>query len=323
MDFNQLLTRMQELDSPAIEGVTQECGMDMPPPPAPNTPPPSMSVNVNAQGMDNIESMLGLIAKLNGAGKADMPSMSPMPAIMPLDKMLPPKPDMDGDNDFKIGGELDSMDLPKDHDKDHAIVKTLDKDNDGDHDVDDHAKEVADTTMKATPGSDEDQDVNRYPDGSVVGPTGDPDGGSASDDTDNKEGAEVTVGLPEPESNDSEVGMAASAPKDDDEAEKMKVGIAGSVDDEDNLKDDIAQLLQLAGQKLEAYMNEPGEVRKNSDFMNNKLAGGMNRPKDTHPKVADADNPMQKVKESEEGTDLRSQIRAELAAKLAEVMGAK
>jgi hypothetical protein len=49
--------------------------------------------------------------------------------------------------------------------------------------------------------------------------------------------------------------------------------------------------------------------------MTNKLAGGMNRPKGTYPKVAGADNPMQKAQES---TDLVSQIRAELQARLAE-----
>ena len=54
--------------------------------------------------------------------------------------------------------------------------------------------------------------------------------------------------------------------------------------------------------------------------MVNKLAGGMNRPKGTHPKVAGADNPMQRVRE---GEDLRAHIKAELAQRLAEVKGAK
>ena len=244
MDFHQLLNRMQELDSPASEGATEGCGMDMPPAPMapkPDTPPPSMSVNVNAQGMDNIESMLALIAKLNPEKGANMPSMAPMPpigmppmphsepdsdeggmpkimSIKPINKLLP---DFDGDNDDMPGGEKDMdskgpMDLPPDHDKDHDIVKTLDKDGDKDHDMDDHDMEKKD--------------------------------------------------------------------------------------------------------KDEAYSNEPDEMRKGADYMNNKLAGGMNRPKDTHPKVSDGDNPMKKVKE---GDDLRAQIHAELAAKLAEFMGAK
>ena len=46
----------------------------------------------------------------------------------------------------------------------------------------------------------------------------------------------------------------------------------------------------------------------------------MNRPKGTHPKVAGADNPMQRVKEGEE---LRASIKAELLKALAETKGAK
>jgi hypothetical protein len=60
---------------------------------------------------------------------------------------------------------------------------------------------------------------------------------------------------------------------------------------------------------------EPDEQYKDVDYMTNKLAGGMNGPKKTYPKVAGGDNPMQKTEES---TDLISQIRAELQARLAE-----
>jgi hypothetical protein len=68
--------------------------------------------------------------------------------------------------------------------------------------------------------------------------------------------------------------------------------------------------------KEEAFMNEPDEEEKSVDYMNNKLAGGMNRPKDTFPKVSDGDNPMKKNKF--ESGDLRAQIRAELQQRLAE-----
>lgn len=243
MDFHQLLAKMQELDAPAqntqvIEQPADECGM--PPPGMPpmsdmgksDTPPPSMSVNINAQGLDNIEDMMKLFQKVNpDMGPLDKPDMSPMPmmSIEPITKSsLPPLkmlPDMDADNDEMPGGELDS-DYDKDgkldpHEKDHAdekpLLKTLDKDNDGDHDMDDHDME--------------------------------------------KKG------------------------------------------------------------KDEAYMNEPDEEKKSVDYMNNKLAGGMNRPKDTFPKVADGDNPMKKNKF--ESGDLRSQIRAELLQRLAEAKGAK
>jgi hypothetical protein len=57
---------------------------------------------------------------------------------------------------------------------------------------------------------------------------------------------------------------------------------------------------------------------KDTDYMNNKLAGGMNRPKDTFPKVAGADNPMQRSR-----IDTRESIRAELLQRLAEAKGAK
>jgi hypothetical protein len=61
-------------------------------------------------------------------------SMGP-PEMKPINKLLP---DFDADNDDMPGGEID---LPPDHDKDHAMIKTLDKDDDGDHDMDDHKKE--------------------------------------------------------------------------------------------------------------------------------------------------------------------------------------
>lgn len=77
--------------------------------------------------------------------------------------------------------------------------------------------------------------------------------------------------------------------------------------------------------KEEAYANEPDEEIEDIDYLVNKLAGGMNRPKGTHTKVSSADNPLQKVSAGEsvetEKTDLRSQIRAELAQKLSEMKG--
>jgi hypothetical protein len=259
MDFNKLMSRMRELDQPALEA----CGDPMGMPPAPSTPPPtppSMSVNLNAQGMDNIESLLKLMTKVNPDminQPSPMPMPTPMPAITSIKPELPPlkmlpdfdkeeppeipfggpsdidAPDMDMDNDNKPGGEMDS-DYNDDgkldrHEKDHAsekpLLKTLDQDKDGDHDMDDHDME-----------------------------------------------------------------------KDSDDGEE---------DDE---------------KKKEAWANEPDERVRSVDYMNNQLAGGMNKPKDTFPKVADGDNPMQRVKE---GGDLRAQIRAELLQRLAEAKGAK
>jgi hypothetical protein len=161
MNFNDLMQKMRELDQPVVQA--EACGDPMPPMPPmsspmntkPDTPPPSLSINLNAQGMDNIESIMKLMTKVN----PDMINQPPsMPMSMPISiskpspmsmgplgnldagplKMLP---DMDSDNDDMPGGK---MDLPPDHDKDHAMVKALDKDDDGDHDMDDHDIEKKD-----------------------------------------------------------------------------------------------------------------------------------------------------------------------------------
>ncbi len=223
MDFHQLLARMQELDRPATESQTvqaDECGM--PPPassmsPAPTEPPiphPSLSVNLNAQGMDNIEQIMRLITKVNPDAvpqQPPMPTMAPPPSIMSIKPELPPLkmlPDFDADNDDMPGGEKDM-----DHDMDHDM--------------------------------DEPKDI------------------------------------------------------------MVKMGDDGKDDEED---------------KKEAWENEPDECEADIDYMNNKLAGGMNRPKDTFPKVAGGDNPMQRVREA---SDLKDQIKAELRRRLAEAKGAR
>ena len=148
MNFQELLAKMQELDRPA----TEACGdspmpmsmpMGMPPmPEKPDTPPPTMSINLNAQGLDNIEELMKLVKSVNP--DMDKPS-SPISAISiePMDKPmggLPPLkmlPDMD--SDYDDSGDLDA------HEKDHAgekpLIKTLDQDDDGDHDMDDHDAE--------------------------------------------------------------------------------------------------------------------------------------------------------------------------------------
>lgn len=144
MNFQDLLAKMNELSQPApastavVEQPVAECppamgpgepmgGMDKP-----DTPPPSMSVNLNAQGLDNIEELLSLIKAVNP--DADKPAMpmggAPTIEIEPIDKPggdmpklgglgnldsgpLKMLPDLDADNDDKVGGE-------KDIDKDEA-----------------------------------------------------------------------------------------------------------------------------------------------------------------------------------------------------------
>ena len=236
MDFNQLLAKMRDLDQPT----TEACGdapmpMSMPPSMNDQAPPahPSISVNLNAQGMDNIESLIKLMTKVNPdminqpAKMMPMPSMTAMPSLTPpgpsisaigdlgnLDagplKMLP---DLDMDEP-KGPSDRDSMNDPRDMDSDDmdSDDNSGDNDNDGDHDMDDHDIE-----------------------------------------------------------------------KDDD--------------------------------KKNEYANEPDEQYKDIDYMVNKLAGGMNGPKGTYPKVAGGDNPMQRV----EAVDLRTSIRNELRSRLAEV----
>lgn len=159
MDFHSLLAKLNDIDAQAIDQPTQEnCGAPastMPPPPVPPTtvpppPPPSLSVNLNAQGMDNIEQMMQLFQKVN---PDMMPKVDPMPIVSPpsiisIKPSLPPLqplPDFDADNDDKIGGERDfvmKMDPDKgDHnslDGDEIDLKGLDLDGDGDHDMDDH-----------------------------------------------------------------------------------------------------------------------------------------------------------------------------------------
>jgi hypothetical protein len=112
MDFHQLLAKMQQLDQPVGEQTTNEmgCGGTPPMPSTPPEVPPSMSINMNAQGMENIADILKLIAKVNpdAAPKdAGLPSMSAPPSIMsikpsePPMKMLPDLSDEPGDDDGK------------------------------------------------------------------------------------------------------------------------------------------------------------------------------------------------------------------------------
>ena len=174
MNFHELLSKMQELDTAKTEAApldqsADECGMnEMPPMMAPDMPPAepkdkaSMSININAQG-DAIDDILRLMTKvnpdmINQPEKPEMPTLSIMspgmdgpmdgpegpdmpPMPKPINKLIP---DFEDDNDDMPGGEKDSMDLPKDHDKDHVMIKSLDKDGDSDHDMDDHDMEKDD-----------------------------------------------------------------------------------------------------------------------------------------------------------------------------------
>lgn len=61
---------------------------------------------------------------------------------------------------------------------------------------------------------------------------------------------------------------------------------------------------------------KPNEKYKSIDYMTNRLAGGMNGPKKTFPKVAGGDNPMQRMEESDEA--FKESIRNDLRRRLEE-----
>lgn len=265
MDFNKLMQTMRELDQPVGEAKVQECGMDSPmmggmPPVAPQMgsmtqPPPahpSMSLNLNAQGLDNIESLMKLMTRVNPDMINQKAPLNAMPHAAEIDSdddgmgmLTPPGPSISGIGDL---GDLDKGPL--------KMLPDLDSDNDD------------------MPGGEMDIDIDM----------GD-EGPGDTDDEGPNDGAEGP---------DHEAGETPEFEKGEEEEEGEE-------------------------EKEEAYANEPDEEYKSVDYMNNQLAGGMNRPKKTFPKVAGGDNPMQR----NESGDLRAQIRAELLQRLSEAKGAK
>ena len=181
MNFNELMQRMRELDAPvAPSAAVEACGdpMGMPPPSIPSKPdepPPSMSLNLNAQGMDNIAELMKLMTKvnpdmINQPAPMSMPPMSAEPSIMSIKppmpgigdlgnldsgplKMLPDldkdEPHSEPDADNRGGpSDMDADNMPPmgDLDRDDkgidSIQKSMgDRDGDGDHDMDDHDME--------------------------------------------------------------------------------------------------------------------------------------------------------------------------------------
>lgn len=169
---------MRELDQPATTHVqaesapVEECGEPMmggmPPmaPPAAPHNPPSLSVNLTAQGMDDIESIMKLMTKVNpdminqpmGAPVAEPMLTPPGPSISSIGDLgnldagpLKMLPDFDAGNDDAPGGEADiEIDLPGADEapggdpigaSDGMSKAQGDLDNDGDHDMHDHEME--------------------------------------------------------------------------------------------------------------------------------------------------------------------------------------
>lgn len=94
MDFNQLMSKMRAFDTVTESApIEAECApMDTPTTmlQQPQTPPPSMNVNLNAQGMDNIESMMKLFQKVNPDMMPKTPE--PMPTLSISPGMNKPEP---------------------------------------------------------------------------------------------------------------------------------------------------------------------------------------------------------------------------------------
>ena len=149
---------MQQLDQPVAENIPEAgCGMDSPmPTPAVQSPPvtpPSMSVNLNAQGMDNIEDLLKLITKVNP--DMEKPAMPPLPSmgmdtgIASIKPSLPPLkmlPDLDNEPEGDHPEpDADNFGGPSDNDADNkidVIQKSMgDMDGDGDKDEKDDEKD--------------------------------------------------------------------------------------------------------------------------------------------------------------------------------------
>ena len=161
MDFQQLLAKMVELDQPQVESMpvdavseqpVAECPPDMPGAMTsnmgqPESPPPSMSLNLNAQGMDNIEQLMKLVTKVNP--DMEKPAMPPMPTLgmepsiasikpsMPPLKMLPdldkeestPPEGEEGDDDdimTHLNKKLKPFDDQQAKDKEEAFANSLD-----------------------------------------------------------------------------------------------------------------------------------------------------------------------------------------------------
>lgn len=232
MNFSDLYKKIATIDGVLKESAVVECG-DMPPMAStPSHQPMTMSINVNAQGEDDISSLMRLLTKVN---PDMMPQTDSSPVVSPElsiggpgPKVSSPVDDIKGDMmkllplDQDDGEDLDGADLGGDDNGMSAAQG--DVDNDGDHDMDDHEAE--------------DESI-------------------------------------EPEDDDIITHLNKELKPYDDQVAKDKETEEGAYD----------------------ANTTPKPEYKDSDYMNNKLAGGMNKPKATFPKVAGGDNPMQKVKE--------------------------
>lgn len=121
---------MRELDQPVGEQapVEMECGEPMSPMHAPEAPhvPPSLSINMNAQGMDDIADILKLVAKVSPDAMpkdGSLPSMSAPPTIMSIKPMEPDMkmlPDLSDEPHGEPDGDEKPMSVDKDREEGYA-----------------------------------------------------------------------------------------------------------------------------------------------------------------------------------------------------------
>lgn len=147
MNFSDLYKKIATIDGVLKESAVVECG-DMPPMAStPSHQPMTMSINVNAQGEDDISSLMRLLTKVN---PDMMPKVDSSPVVSPElsiggpgPKISSPADDIKGDMmkllplDQDDGQDLDGADLGGDD----VSVAQGDVDGDGDHDMDDHEAE--------------------------------------------------------------------------------------------------------------------------------------------------------------------------------------
>jgi hypothetical protein len=256
--------------------------------------------------------MMRLFQKVNPdmMPKADpMPTMAPPPSIMSIKPELPPLkmlPDFDADNDDMPGGEKDvvmKMDLDK-GEQPGKLGQSLDRDSDGDHDMDDHRMEPKDKKQESSDDEWEEGSLDQF-----VNTNDYNFEMEYNDDWDAAE-EEFIAKVKREGHKITDINRDASP---------VIVAMNG---DDFVAWYDFENTHGFVKPVDESWENEPNPEEKDIDYLVNKLAGGMNKGHDTYPKVADGDNPMQKIK-SMESDELRSQIRAELQKRLAEAKGAK
>lgn len=114
------------------DGSVEECPMSSAPMSSeatPNTPPPSMSVNINAQGMDDIGELMKLLTKVNpdmiNQKDAPMPPMGSEPSIASIAPSLPPLkmlPDLDAEQGPNDNKDLDKKEANPEGDEDDIMT---------------------------------------------------------------------------------------------------------------------------------------------------------------------------------------------------------